>query len=685
MNHEWWKKPLRVIQTNLQVLDTPKMEPEKIAAEMEDLGANVLVVNVGGIYAWYPTEVPFHTVNPCLPESFDLLQELIVSCHRRNIRLVARYDFSKASDSVYQRKPQWFSRNPDGTPQVIGAMRPGQWDLLYSTCINSGYRNGEVAEKVLRESLSRYEIDGVFFNAPHPTDCHCSRCKEKYRSLYGEELPDLQRNWRKEWKSRCLYDNITRLRQAVQETRSDVPVILYYSIASDNLFDRLASCDMICAEPQDVLSLGWKEIPQSFKPALCIRLGRSEPVTPRPFGIIHSCPGMDWRHTGLPSAEYLYWMSQVPANGGQIWHSITGFPDTISDKRILENVRTMNRQIMKVEKDMEGARSRAAVALLWDMDGGDMAKAFGGRLDAPANSWAEAMLDSQIPFDVLLPEQICQGRLKDYQVLVAPSDLREGELLKAVQEFVHQGGCAVVEASGEPDKKVTEWLGIRQGVQQSEPLNACYLRMEPGNDLPMEQLTHTPLLPLRGRVLYAEAMENTKVLGTLVPPFAPMEAVGAPPERASIPCSQTDLPMLLRRREGAGSIVSFLFPMAAMIGELKLNEHTLLVSGVLRQALGNRLDVRMTPIRGIQLMEYEKPGCRLIHLVNGIGQRPLSQNIPCSVTLEIDWADEKPLPQIRSLLGKAPQVCRKNGKLEITPSPILTWEVICLDMKEDLQ
>lgn len=62
MNHEWWKKPLRVIQTNLQVLDTPKMEPEKIAAEMEDLGANVLVVNVGGIYAWYPTEVPFHTI-----------------------------------------------------------------------------------------------------------------------------------------------------------------------------------------------------------------------------------------------------------------------------------------------------------------------------------------------------------------------------------------------------------------------------------------------------------------------------------------------------------------------------------------------------------------------------------------------------------------------------------------------
>lgn len=105
-----------------------------------------------------------------------------------------------------------------------------------------------------------------------------------------------------------------------------------------------------------MLSLGWKEIPQSFKPALCIRLGRSEPTAPPPFGIIHSCPGMDWRHVGLPPAEYLYWMSQVPANGGYIWHSITGIPDTIGDKRILECVRTINTQIRVVEGCMDGAR-----------------------------------------------------------------------------------------------------------------------------------------------------------------------------------------------------------------------------------------------------------------------------------------------------------------------------------------
>ncbi len=46
MTNQWWKDtPMRVIQTNLQMLDTPKMDPEKIARETEEMGGNVLVIN----------------------------------------------------------------------------------------------------------------------------------------------------------------------------------------------------------------------------------------------------------------------------------------------------------------------------------------------------------------------------------------------------------------------------------------------------------------------------------------------------------------------------------------------------------------------------------------------------------------------------------------------------------------
>ena len=81
--------------------------------------------------------------------------------------MIARFDFSKADDSVYLQKPQWFVRNPDGTPHAYGIGRTGPWSILYSTCINGGYRNYEVAVPVLKEALKRYEFDGVFLNAPN--------------------------------------------------------------------------------------------------------------------------------------------------------------------------------------------------------------------------------------------------------------------------------------------------------------------------------------------------------------------------------------------------------------------------------------------------------------------------------------------------------------------------------------
>ena len=65
---------------------------------------------------------------------------------------------------------------------------------------------------------------------------------------------------------------------------------------------------------------------------------------PRPFGIIHSCPGMDWRHTGLPAAEYEFWLSQIPAANGQLWHSLTGFDAVITDKRLLRVMKKVTRR-----------------------------------------------------------------------------------------------------------------------------------------------------------------------------------------------------------------------------------------------------------------------------------------------------------------------------------------------------
>lgn len=226
----WWKRPLRVIQTNLQVLDTPAHGRGTHRRADRGPGRKRARGQRRRHLRRYPTALPFHTVNPCLPKDHDLLEALLAACHARGIRVVARFDFSKASDRTYQMRPQWFARSADGSPQVVGAMRPGNWDLLYTTCINSGYRNAELAAPALREALGRYDLDGVFFNAPHAPNCHCEACKAKYLALYGAPLPEDEAQWDPGWKSRCLYDNIGLLRKAIRQTR-DVPVILYYGIA----------------------------------------------------------------------------------------------------------------------------------------------------------------------------------------------------------------------------------------------------------------------------------------------------------------------------------------------------------------------------------------------------------------------------------------------------------------------
>ena len=129
----WWKKPMRIIQYNLQVADTPLMDAQKIAEELKADYANVVVINVGGIYAWYQSKVKHHHINEFLPPERELLKELIEACHQREIKVIARFDFSKAEDIIYLKRPDWFVQQQDKSPLIYGKERMGNWSLLLTT------------------------------------------------------------------------------------------------------------------------------------------------------------------------------------------------------------------------------------------------------------------------------------------------------------------------------------------------------------------------------------------------------------------------------------------------------------------------------------------------------------------------------------------------------------------------
>ena len=57
---EWWKRNnLRVVQTNLPAFVAADIEPEQSVADLVGMSANTLIINVGGIMAFYPTELDY--------------------------------------------------------------------------------------------------------------------------------------------------------------------------------------------------------------------------------------------------------------------------------------------------------------------------------------------------------------------------------------------------------------------------------------------------------------------------------------------------------------------------------------------------------------------------------------------------------------------------------------------------
>ncbi len=627
----WWHGPLRVIQDNLQVKDTPLMDPAVIACETREMNANALVINVGGIYAWYPSKVKYHHINEYLPSDYDLLACLIEECHRYGVKLIARFDFSKTDDYVSQERPDWFIRRPDGSRVAYGQERPGNWSILYNTCINAGYRNHELAVPVLEEVLDGYEIDGIFLNAPNYEYCTCDLCRKKYFEIYHKPLPIEQAGLggeatyghqktpdsvEKSFPGICYRDNISNLYQAVKRKRPDLPFILYYGIYNERIQDRLLTADMICTEAQDVLSRGWKNgIPPLWYPSVVIKMGRTQPEgSPKPFGIIHSCPGMDWRHTGLPQAEYRPWLRMIPAAGGTLWHSITGFNRTVTDKRILQAVSDVNTEITMIGEAMDGAWDYSDALLLWN--------------NQATHGWAHLLTATQTLYDICNPDQLTPERLARYPMVILPDDYPlTAEIIAMLRTYAEDGGNLVIEGTTSGQLlPFAEMIGITDNIRTSEALTACYWQFEAEAGMLRRELQDSPILAYRGVTAYTHAVEGTRVLATLIPPFAPLNSVGSPPERASILVKHTDLPLCTMRSCGKGWVVLFTGRISELADTYRLADFYQIWTNLADMLLGEKRRLRMNFIPGIVANGFRTDRYVMIHMVNMVGQRPLAYN-----------------------------------------------------------
>ncbi len=663
---DWWKKRMVIVQTNLQAADTAKIDPEALAEQVLNLDADALVFNVGGIYGWYPSTVPNHHVNEFLDLDADLLGRVIRACHKRNIKFIARYDFSLAHDDTYSLHPEWFTMSPDRKPTLAGEKRPGNWDLLLTTCINSAYCREAVAIPVLQESLAKYDIDGVFFNWPHPRQCWCDTCRRAYRARYGVEMPADAKDIDPAWNSHLYKENISLLNDAIKAVRPDVPLILY--TLGGKLVEDPYPADVICTETRDSLS---QELCDTWMPIVRMQhVDMHLPVKEVPgWSFVHTAPGLDWRHVGLPTPEFDFWLSQIPAAGNTLVHSVTGVPGTVYDKRILRSVEKVNRAAHKVFEAMGETRPLADTALLCTSEG------------AQSKGWTDALFDTNRPYAPVLTERISREALAGFRVVIAPWGLpltiEQGQ---ALCDYVAEGGNLIYEGAI-PDHlpMLYPLLGLKPYQTQSAYLHASYWRFEQAGECVRQGLNDTLFIGIRGPVAYSRA-EGAAVYATLVPPFVdPPELSAKPPERASIRTPQTELVLLGMNGFGKGYAASLCYPLSEQYHELNMLEHLLLLDNLLtRLNPASAYTVSRRP--GLYVTAREGNRRLLLNLLNGAGKRPLTARLPLvDIGITVRMPGKKKLDAV--LEGRARIVSQDAQTALIHVDRLEEWE--CLVIKEE--
>jgi hypothetical protein len=126
-------------------------------------------------YFYYPTH--YEPIHPGL--SFDLLGPQVEACRARGIKVYAYY-CTTWDNYLAERRPEWLVWKRDRTTYLPKFDQPPGWTAL---CL----ANPDFVQLVLdhtRETLERYELDGIWYDMPLPIngECFCPRCLEALRS-----------------------------------------------------------------------------------------------------------------------------------------------------------------------------------------------------------------------------------------------------------------------------------------------------------------------------------------------------------------------------------------------------------------------------------------------------------------------------------------------------------------------
>jgi hypothetical protein len=151
----WYRRTLRSGQTNITEVDPPEYDIAWWRQYWNRTRVQGVIINAGGIVAYYPSKYPLHYRPPRLGDR-DLYGELAQAAHRDGLVVLARMDSNRTHEAFYQAHPDWFAVDASGKPYRAGE--------LYVTCVNSPYYETYLPS-ILREIIERSHPEGIADNS----------------------------------------------------------------------------------------------------------------------------------------------------------------------------------------------------------------------------------------------------------------------------------------------------------------------------------------------------------------------------------------------------------------------------------------------------------------------------------------------------------------------------------------
>lgn len=669
----WYRRTYRWGQTNLTEIDPIRYDAAWWREHWRRTRVQGVIVNAGGIVAYYPSTYPLHHRAEHLGDR-DLYGEIVAAAREEGLVVLARMDSNRADERFYIEHPDWFTVDAEGKPYRAGD--------LYISCVNSPYYD-EYLPGILREIIERSQPEGLTDNSWSGLEreriCYCNNCARKFRDATGMRLPRAK-DWESEAYQQWIIWNYAR-RVEIWElnnrttTAAGGPDCLWLGMNGGDIIaqaSRFRDYKAICERSEIIMldsqaranARGFQSNGEMGK--LIHGLLGWEKLIPESMAM-YQAGQPTFRVGSKPEPEARMWALEGFAGTIQPWwHHIGAYHE---DRRQYRTAEPLFRWHEANEQYLVNRRPVATVGVVWTQQNADFygRDAAEDRVGLPFRGMTQALIRARIPYLPIHADHIDRDT-GDLALLILPSlGAMTDEQCASVRRFVERGGGLI--ASGEtsrydvwgnprPDFALADLFGVHATSTHHGSLGTAdvswetwakhtYLRLRPelragvygpqvGSEPTISDQRHpalqgfddTDILPFGGRLEVVHPDETAEIVMTLVPPF-PIY----PPETSWMRHPSSALPALVLNAPFGNRRVAYLpADIDRCFGRDNLPDHANLLANVVRWAASDRIPLRIDGPGLIDCHLYEQSGRLVLHLVNltsaGTWRAPIHELIP---------------------------------------------------------